>query len=1100
MLYRMRSTCLRRLQRWRTACAVAAAATVCLTVRAQDLGTVNTLGGTGDPGYIDGVKGTSQFNGPAALALRGDGNLFIADQTNNAVRYLRLSDTKVRTFVRPNQPVGLAFDSKTNLFVASQSDGTITKYDYFANIRATLRPALAAGPLTALGIDRNDNLYAAELNGTVLRMNPSGAVDSILQAPGAGPHEFRGVAVTDDGVVYVSDAAAHVIWRFVNGAGSLFAGTLNQKGSTLGEVGFGRLNRPHQIAVGPNGSVVIADRGNQQIRVASCEGIVTVLYGIDPADWFTVNAPGVYPGWWDSTADFTEVREPVGVAADRLGNVYDSEVYYNLVRAGTGMQFPLACNTTAPASTNTPPSLVLQPNSGFYPNGVTITISASNSVSGFSRDTHLFYDLSGTEPTPSDIEIPIMADGRAQLTLPGPVDLAGLRVRAFIGTTGGVTASAQPTQVPTPVLSPDSGYYPMGIDINITSTNGFPDGTVLYYTLDGSVPTTNSPALKHDGTRAVLGWNDAQHDLRSLKVRAVLGPNLGAAVGGKAVNFPGEPEIQGEIGIPPARNGYRAGIGSFYILPIVANLRDAQQLQSLQFVIELAPLPGSPRLERDDLQILPMSTNDFISVLPASTLPPDSKIPVARNGTNRLAVAYFGTNSGFNVTAGYAVVAMLGIQFRAEDALGTTAEEGDGYTIRVTQVTGTSDGRQTLLPLKPMPDRTIQFQNIQFREGDTSPAYWYNAGDFGNGALESGDVNSAIFAAFGFLRPYPLSDAFAAMDVYRIGILENVVEYNDAATILRRSLGFESADVFRVRDASGEWVSSVTPAAPRLRNSLRALAAGAPAWSRDVTLVGGVLDRVTAVQGVSVPVYMKVAPGASVSGMQFVADVVPVDGAPAVSGVSFLPSSSMAAPTTYGSDVPGRGRLPSTVYARWDNLDNGLTGTVLLGWVQFVTPSTVLAGEHYNIMFHDIGGASISPDTGSLTAYLFQSIHGEVWPFAPHPAGPQLSDEWKAYFFGSLTDPAAEPNADPDGDGFTNAEEFLVGTDPTAPDWHVRTQDSHVSFRWVGQTGKTYKVEKTQDFKTWNPATGPLSGQDSFLEYNELTTPAKAQFYRLNIQ
>ena len=35
----------------------------------QSIGTVETLGGTGSPGYTDGVKGTSEFRAPAALGL-----------------------------------------------------------------------------------------------------------------------------------------------------------------------------------------------------------------------------------------------------------------------------------------------------------------------------------------------------------------------------------------------------------------------------------------------------------------------------------------------------------------------------------------------------------------------------------------------------------------------------------------------------------------------------------------------------------------------------------------------------------------------------------------------------------------------------------------------------------------------------------------------------------------------------------------------------------------------------------------------------------------------------------------------------------------------
>ena len=53
---------------------------------------------------------------------------------------------------------------------------------------------------------------------------------------------------------------------------------------------------------------------------------------------------------------------------------------------------------------------------------------------------------------------------------------------------------------------------------------------------------------------------------------------------------------------------------------------------------------------------------------------------------------------------------------------------------------------------------------------------------------------------------------------------------------------------------------------------------------------------------------------------------------------------------------------------------------------------------------------------------------------------------------------------------------------------------------WVGRAGKSYTVQKTEDFKSWNAVSGPITGQDTLLEYSELTTPARAQFYRLNIQ
>src|SRR5262249_13003108 len=142
-------------------------------------------------------------------------------------------------------------------------------------------------------------------------------------------------------------------------------------------------------------------------------------------------------------------------------------------------------------------------------------------------------------------------------------------------------------------------------------------------------------------------------------------------------------------------------------------------------------------------------------------------------------------------------------------------------------------------------------------------------------------------------------------------------------------------------------------------------------------IYAGVRTNVGANQFVQVPVFMKTAPGVAVSGMQFVADVMPVNGAPPVSGTSFYPSSVINQPTRLGSELPDKTLMPSTVYARWDNIAPSLKGDVPIGWVQFVTPSTVQAAHHYTILLHDTGGAAIDPNTGTLTPYLFQSIHGE---------------------------------------------------------------------------------------------------------------------------
>src|SRR6187549_1756215 len=109
MLYRLRNTCLGWAKRWRTRCALLATAGLAgQSALAQPIGHVFTAGGTGEPGYVEGVQGVSQFRTPSALALRDENTLFIADFNNDIVRSMRLSDSRTFPFVNVRKPIGLA--------------------------------------------------------------------------------------------------------------------------------------------------------------------------------------------------------------------------------------------------------------------------------------------------------------------------------------------------------------------------------------------------------------------------------------------------------------------------------------------------------------------------------------------------------------------------------------------------------------------------------------------------------------------------------------------------------------------------------------------------------------------------------------------------------------------------------------------------------------------------------------------------------------------------------------------------------------------------------------------------------------------------------
>jgi hypothetical protein len=548
----MRTTCsiARSLARYLAPLAgkVLAAALLAIPAAAQTTGTngnFRTLGGTGEPGFQDGIQGFSAFRSPSGVAERGDGFIYIADSGNNAIRRLRLSDRIVEAYTTSNisVPVAIAFDSATNMFVVNQGNSSITRYDAFGNYREILRPAFTGGQLTALAIDAADNLYVAQVNGVVTAISPTGFITGTYRAPADGRvHHFRGVAVADDGSVFVSDAAQHVIWRFSapDQSPELFAGDLGFAGKLQGERGIGQLNQPHHIAIGPENSIVVADRGNHQIRGVSCEGTITILAGIDPARWFVFESPEVFPGWWDSTAEFAELREPVGVTVDAAGTVYDTEVYYHLVRRGGGLNFP-DCGITPP--TDVPLTPVLSPNSGIFTNTATVRVTSASGVP-FAAGTQIYYTMDGSDPGPGNPQARLasFAGGEGIIVLSGQsIDLGNLKVRVFFNGDFGPIVSGLPTSFdPVAVqLSPNQGFFPNGVEVRVTSASpeGFGPRVQIYYTTDRTDPTQQSASVPIVDGIATINLTGAV-DLSNLRVRAFNNGVAGPVASGLAPVLP----------------------------------------------------------------------------------------------------------------------------------------------------------------------------------------------------------------------------------------------------------------------------------------------------------------------------------------------------------------------------------------------------------------------------------------------------------------------------------------------------------------------------------------------------------------------------------
>ncbi len=140
------------------------------------------------------------------------------------------------------------------------------------------------------------------------------------------------------------------------------------------------------------------------------------------------------------------------------------------------------------------------------------------------------------------------------------------------------------------------------------------------------------------------------------------------------------------------------------------------------------------------------------------------------------------------------------------------------------------------------------------------------------------------------------------------------------------------------------------------------------------------------------------------------------------------------------------------------------------------------------------GRVEFNPVTGG---FIFQPAHGYVgtdaFEFVPisggqtgtpatvtftvHPAADAnhngLPDDWESQY--SVSD----PNGDDDGDGVTNLQEYRALTHPRSAADHLRliasTASRTNSIRWAAKGGVRYRVQYSQDLKTWVDVVRPVS-------------------------
>lgn len=246
------------------------------------------IAGTGKAGFAGdgGPAAKAELNTPTGLDVGPDGSVYIADSANFRLR--KVDPHGVITTVAGNgtqgDPRGVWGED-----VDVHGDG---------------------GPATAATVTPSDvavagdgSLYLAELdNKRISRVGPDGVITTIAGAgdrwkedadghPAIEADLFQPSAVAvGPGGIYLLDNDVETIApsvRMIDPAGIMrtVAGDSYRDESEAGFSGDGgpgakaELNNPHDIAVGPDGSVYIADTYNARVRVVAPAGTITTFAG-----------------------------------------------------------------------------------------------------------------------------------------------------------------------------------------------------------------------------------------------------------------------------------------------------------------------------------------------------------------------------------------------------------------------------------------------------------------------------------------------------------------------------------------------------------------------------------------------------------------------------------------------------------------------------------------------------------------------------------------------------------------------------------------------------------------------------------------------------
>ena len=268
---------------------------------------INTIAGFGNYGGDNGHAASALLNSPQGISLDKDGNVYVADRSNNRIRKINASDGIITTLV------GRSDDTYSQ---RSGNPSSVPNIDFGL-----------LGPMNALVDTTTGNLFIRNVF-EILKLTKTNNSIS-WYAGGTGGSTSENIAVTTAlistnseisidklGNIYTIERSNHTIRRITASTGRI--NTVVNSSRSSGFSGDGgaaisaKLSQPFCAAFDNVGNMYIGDLSNSRIRkVNASTGIITTIAGTGVSGFSGDNG----------LATLAQITFPYSIAVDNLNNI-----------------------------------------------------------------------------------------------------------------------------------------------------------------------------------------------------------------------------------------------------------------------------------------------------------------------------------------------------------------------------------------------------------------------------------------------------------------------------------------------------------------------------------------------------------------------------------------------------------------------------------------------------------------------------------------------------------------------------------------------------------------------------------------------------------